>query len=195
MKKLIIIALFIPLLSAAQQFECSDMMGCSVPFSKYPGTDFNAGFSNQLSAIYLISGHFSAGVTYEFNNWKAKGNSLGITADARFGMVYFGADVSSMYISDAESTFTSESYFNSPISITSKAIYTPAAVYGIHAGLYQKLGRHLLFKEQAGLKMAHIFGLTNDPYQLWPGTNASENTSISQSFDYYYLTIGLAYRL
>ena len=186
MKKLILIALFIPVMASAQKFDLSEMAGYSIPQNPSQNTTFNSGFCNQLSLNYNFSRHFSLGLLYEFNEWNAISNALGLVGDWHIHHFYFGVSVTDAFISNAR--------FNDITGWGSYPIkYSPSLTIGGHCGFKERLTKRVSLKEQLGSNFAALSGTT-------PGTtyfNPTQTTTIthSQSLTYFYFLVGIAWRL
>jgi hypothetical protein len=207
MKKLWTFLLFVPVFSFGQRFEISEMAGYSnpsysnmsltvgyrynPPYYSHPPVNFNAGFSNHFSINYFLIKRLSIGAFYELNFWNPNNSSYGLATDVHFKFLYFGANISTLYIKNANYTFTDVSYHAS----SSIQYNAPSVAYGLHAGLSQKLTGRISLKMQAGYNTSSVKGSTNDPYlfQLGPGQNP--NSQVSVLLHYYYLLAGISYQL
>jgi hypothetical protein len=179
MKRLIIIAVFIPLFSSAQKFEVSEMMGYSDEVSHIldvtPSDTKGKGFSNRISFHYYMAKIFSIGALYEFNAWKPSNNAIGIVPEFHFGSFYSGVTISDL--------FQNKIIFGTP-SQKHYISYNPSLSIGMHLGIVQTPSKHISIKEQLGFCYSSVS--TNVDYAL-PG--------FTQNLRYFSILVGVAYRL
>jgi hypothetical protein len=196
MKKLFILVLFMPLLSWAQGFEFSEMAGYSAPTIPNPSAanvSLVHGFSNQLTANYYFAKHFSAGAFYELNSWGLLIHSLGITVDAHYRHVYAGLNVSDFNFATAATRNVHETYWGVTDSTTYK--YQPSLAYGLHIGYYQRLTPHLGLQAQLGYNVAAIKVQEHSPEFNNIGPVTFPNGNYTVPVTYYYILLGVDYRL
>jgi hypothetical protein len=182
MKRLIILALFVPFSSFAQRLEIAEQVGYSTT------TDFTIdgarvyGFSNQLSVGYRCLKHFSVSAFYEFNNWNNRNNTYGVSPDFVTKHFYAGLDLQMAKfatITMGSAGFSSEN-FNTSWG------------YGLHIGSKQRIFKGLSFVEQIGYNMD--FMRFNEEWKNPFGAVGGESRSINATSYIWYLRAGLSYR-
>jgi len=179
MKKLILIALFVPCFSFAQRFEISEQAG----YSTTTGFTFFGdaarrmyGITNQVSAGYCFLRHFSVSAFYQFNNWDNHNNAYGISPDFVTKHLYTGLDLQ----------MTTFSTLTGP-----NANFNTSWGYGLHIGSKQKIFKGLSCVEQLGFDVDNeTLNARYNPFGV-----SREYLSVNETSNIWYLRAGLSYRI
>ena len=178
MKRLLLLALFMPLLSFGQKIEFTEMGGISIGEdpSLPPGQALlpDAGLCSRFTASYYFTHFFSLGAVCEYSWWDFNVVSVGATADFQFRWAYMGLDVCYVHLSNL-----SLAAYNQPQDVVT---YKPTIQIGWHLGLRQRLARRLYIKEQLGSYYSSVSNhINNEDY-------------VTRQFRYTDILVGLSYR-
>ena len=98
MKKLFVLAMFVPIVSFGQKFEISEQAGYSFT-SAQPKSELtsiarpNKGISNQITLGYYPVNWFSVNAFYELSFWGTRLNAYGISPELSNKHFFAGIDV------------------------------------------------------------------------------------------------------